>query len=553
MAGAHCAAFSVFKSLSNTAPKLLKPLLSSSISYPPRYPKKLTKRKNHLRPKILKILKKPYPIEPVIPILLPPQNDIISEPQLDELVGVVPAVDEVEEVQVTGTESVAGGYSGIFGKLSAMSVLKVGLGLFGVLILQTICSVCFLENSNSDEENKSLDVSDTGINRIRKGNFLMDKNVVYLDETELEYRINEIRAMAREVRKVEDKARGIDNDKDGIPDEFMSFNSRTSIEKEIGTRLSKLEKKLNSRKGKSPGSYMNILNEVNDIEDGKEMDETLMFKKKFKFRNPTSLRSDAKGFSGFGDSSTYKKKKSGIASANRDSGESISGTVKKEKNETEASGRGSKGLQNKAENLEKRQKEMGVGNTDKRFGASLEKSRGRSMVEVMKSRETKDVDVPKLQNFTKGNQEKPMKFDKDSLGGNGSSGDQSDIKSDLWWLKLPYALAILMQRGLDNDGPGGLFTLRISSQGQQQSEISYIIAFEDHVDANNFCCLLESFFEDLGDFSADIVPLSVKELHEEVKSGMKNVIVLKKRQLKLYAGQPFDDVEKALFSLIEEK
>lgn len=74
------------------------------------------------------------------------------------------------------------------------------------------------------------------------------------------------------------------------------------------------------------------------------------------------------------------------------------------------------------------------------LGASLEKSRGRSMVEVMKSRETKDVDVPKLQNFTKGNQEKPMKFDNDSLGGNGSSGDQSDIKSDLWWLKLPYAL-----------------------------------------------------------------------------------------------------------------
>lgn len=77
-------------------------------------------------------------------------------------------------------------------------------------------------------------------------------------------------------------------------------------------------------------------------------------------------------------------------------------------------------------------------------------------------------------------------------------------------LLLVQLQAILMRRGLDNDGPGGLFTLRISSQGQQQSEISYIIAFEDHVDANNFCCLLESFFEDLGDFSADIVPLSVK-------------------------------------------
>ncbi|KAJ0093467.1 hypothetical protein Patl1_25061 [Pistacia atlantica] len=365
MAGAHCSAFSVLTSLTNTTPKLLKPLLSSSIS------------------------------KPVIPIVFPPQNDTFSEPQLDELVGVVAAVDEVEEIQVTETEGVAGDYSG-------------------------------------------------------------NKNVVDLDETELEYKINEIRAMAREVRKIEGKARGADNEK------------------------------------------------------------------------------------GMKDNSTYEKKKSGIASANHDS--------------------------------------MGVGNTDKRLflfysvivndqkenlvdcinGTGLEKSQRGPLVEVMKFRETKDIEALKLQNLAKGKQETTMKFDKDSRwGGNGSSAnmvssDLSDIKSDLWWLKLPYVLAILMRRGLDHEGPGGLFTLRLTSQMQHQSEISYTVAFEDRDDANNFCCLLESFFEDLGDFSADIVPLSVKELHDEVKSGMKNIVVVKKRQLKLYAGQPLADVEKALFSLIEQ-
>ena len=42
----------------------------------------------------------------------------------------------------------------------------------------------------------------------------------------------------------------------------------------------------------------------------------------------------------------------------------------------------------------------------------------------------------------------------------------------------------------------------------------------------------------------------LQELHEAVSDGMK-VIVVKKRQLQLYAGQPFADVETALHSLVE--
>jgi hypothetical protein len=67
-----------------------------------------------------------------------------------------------------------------------------------------------------------------------------------------------------------------------------------------------------------------------------------------------------------------------------------------------------------------------------------------------------------------------------------------------------------VRRGSEDEGQGGLYTLKTASQAEEQSISSYTVAFEDQVDAKNFCFLLESFFEELGDFSADIVPLSVK-------------------------------------------
>lgn len=66
-----------------------------------------------------------------------------------------------------------------------------------------------------------------------------------------------------------------------------------------------------------------------------------------------------------------------------------------------------------------------------------------------------------------------------------------------------------MRRGSDLEGQGGLYTLKIAPEAQEQRNC-YTVAFEDRVDASNFCFLLESFFEDLGDFSADVVPLPVK-------------------------------------------
>ena len=66
-----------------------------------------------------------------------------------------------------------------------------------------------------------------------------------------------------------------------------------------------------------------------------------------------------------------------------------------------------------------------------------------------------------------------------------------------------------MQRG-SNGGAKGLYSLKFTSEEQDQSDDSYTVAFEDHADANNFCFLLETFFKDLGDFSADAVPMSIQ-------------------------------------------
>ncbi|KAE9453232.1 hypothetical protein C3L33_14871, partial [Rhododendron williamsianum] len=97
----------------------------------------------------------------------------------------------------------------------------------------------------------------------------------------------------------------------------------------------------------------------------------------------------------------------------------------------------------------------------------------------------------------------------------------------------------------DGEGAKGLFTL------ESKGDSSHTIAFEDQGDASNFCYLLQSFFEDLGDFSAEIVPLPTKELNEAVSSDNMKVIVVKKGQLKLYAGQPLEEVEMALRSLAQ--
>ncbi|CAL0325806.1 unnamed protein product [Lupinus luteus] len=134
---------------------------------------------------------------------------------------------------------------------------------------------------------------------------------------------------------------------------------------------------------------------------------------------------------------------------------------------------------------------------------------------------------------------------------NGGKVKQANTNSDKWWLNLSYVLVILMQRD-SKGGQKALYKLKYSSVEQGQSVDSYIVAFEDYGDANNFTVLLESFFEDVDDFCAYPVPMKIQELKEEIASYGKKVVVVKKRELQLYAGQPFRDVEMSLCSLIEQ-
>ncbi|KAA3456209.1 ATP-binding cassette sub-family C member 11 [Gossypium australe] len=536
--------------LSSVPKYSLKPLLFFRLSTP--FPSKHTKRKNYLRPKILKTLTKPFPsstpINPITPIESQPETKpldvVVFEPPSDE-------TNKVEEFRVSETPGVVNGEnSGGFGKLSPYSVMKFGFYFVGIFLFQTLIAVWVMGNWDSEGKDRNLRK-----NRSKNGEFLNNgkvglnsRTMVYCDESELEEKVEEIRAMAREARKIEKK-----EPKNGDEeDETLNSRARIGIEKEIGTRLSKLEKKLNSKKDTFPGSYSSFLDELNAGDDEKEVNKRLFVKKKFKFRGPEkSLRSGVKGFSGLKDGSKLSNKNGVAANASR---------FEEVDDGTAVVSQDSVSLPSNREKIEEEE----LGSLHDNTSAGSESSEERLSNEAIKSMNSRDLDTLKSKISTKENPEAKTKSDKVALLRTSKrrdvsnkppvdkvKGNQLGFKTDPWWLNLPYVLVILMQRGDDLEGLEGLFTIQLSSEGQEQSKTSCVVAFEDRSDANNFCYLLECFFEDLGDFSADIIPMSVKELNEAVKSHAKEVIVVQKGQLKLYAGQPFAEVEMALQSLIE--
>ncbi|KAJ6674201.1 ABC SUBFAMILY C PROTEIN [Salix viminalis] len=309
--------------------------------------------------------------------------------------------------------------------------------------------------------------------------------------------------------------------------ELIEGDKGSELEKEIGARLVKLEKRLNSKSEKLQDSfteYLGLFGDFRDGSDSKEENKTLMFKKKFRKTDVRSLKKDT-------------GRKDGSVQLN---------SVKNKGNKVEKKGA----------NL---RKETGSGSVH-------EIREGRPSNEDPEAGKSRDLETLNSESSTKENHETSIKAERPAATSsrNGSRdpgkrplaykfGDkQSDVQKDLWWSNLPYVLAILMRRGSEHEESGGLYALRVPSQADKHGDFSYTIAFEDRGNADNFCYLLESVFEDFGDFSADIVPLQVKELHDAVKLHSKKVIVVKKGQLKRYAGQPFSEVEMALYSLFEQ-
>ncbi|KAJ6769433.1 ABC SUBFAMILY C PROTEIN [Salix koriyanagi] len=544
MAGTPCATFTFLSTstiqIPHATPRRFrpKPLLSST-----SFPSKRIKRKNHLRPKILKTLTKPFPTAPLPQIETTPlHNDTVYDTPLKEILSSEELeFDKVEEFNVSETVSSAGEYSDSVGKLSVKSVLKYSAYFLGVLLFQTICAVWLFGNADSEGKERNFN---------EKWNVLSDvnRNEVYVSESELEEKISEIKVMAREARERERR-------------ELIQGDKGSELEKEIGARLVKLEKRLNSKSEKLQDSfteYLGLFGDFRDGSDSKEENKTLMFKKKFRFKSPSmDARSTPKCFSGLKDDSGVRKSGTDLNGLSRKT------DVRSLKKDT---GRKDGNVQlNSVKNN---------GNKVERKGANLRKESGsvHEIREVRPSNEdpeagkSRDLETLNSESSTKENQETSIKAERPAATSsrNGSRdpgkrqlaykfGDkQSDVQKDLWWSNLPYVLAILMRRGSEHEESGGLYALRVPSQVDKHGDFSYTIAFEDRGNADNFCYLLESVFEDLGDFSADIVPLQVKELHDAVKLHSKKVIVVKKGQLKLYAGQPFSEVEMALYSLFEQ-
>uniref|UniRef100_A0A1J3I596 Uncharacterized protein n=1 Tax=Noccaea caerulescens TaxID=107243 RepID=A0A1J3I596_NOCCA len=478
---------------------------SSSVSIP--LSSKLSKRKNYLRPKILRT-QYPKPQETVLIRIESPENSPPSDVFSNQDNG-------VEELQVSSSSVASNEVNGMLSKLSPKLVAKYGLYLIGLFAFQTVCAVLFLGNSTKSGKTPSDTVdgrrnSSRGLSLILNGkNGGRASNVVSLEDLEMNEKIAEIRAMAREARK-----------NDSYPSSVEASNpgGGIDIEKEIEARLSNMEKRLNSQRKGLAGFR------VEPLDDESRNEESLMFEKKYKFKAEKPLTGNVKGFGGSKGNNELKSEKTGQ-----------NGNVSGEKDPEEEI------------------KDAGHADSKMISGAAQESEQRRPSNEVNKPINSGN------QVGHKPNVEAGSGFGRTSLSGRKGKPmrrareKQSEKENKMWWLKLPYVLRILMRSRIDQEISEGYFTIRTESMEQKEGEVSHVIAFEDQSDAINFSYLLESVFEDLDEFSANVVPVSTKDLHNEVSSGGKNVILVKKRQLKLYAGQPFEDVERALHKLIQEQ
>ncbi|KAL3812886.1 hypothetical protein ACJIZ3_014154 [Penstemon smallii] len=547
-----------------------KPILLVSCVHT-SFPTKHNKRKNHLRQKILKTLPKPLtpklpPSNPIIPIESSPIQEL-KEPEIVHKNEEVQKVEEFREVEVSLPSGVS--VDGNVSILSKNQIFKYGLWLFGAFVFQTVCAVWIFgsadfdtqnENLNGNKKSSVLEVAENGNGKVDNGSV---DSLGYVDELERERKIEEIRVMARDARKeerLESKKKGFVSDENDESEEGKDF--RSGIEEEVDNRLIKLRNKLeNARENKGNGRKDGIEKGENEIEGN----DALLFKKKYKFKGLSGdPREKPKGFVGSDDKSITNLKESGnskedelfesgnggkdaigskgsnaILVVDEDQTKSMPEVVESTKNTSKKVTR-ARGTRN-----------QGKGKvTSKPKGTDQEKNNGRSKSkklndEAAKLRGSSARDTAVINGLSKGN---------GSLKGKESGDAKSETKSrsetDFWWLKLPYVLAILMQRGHDGEGGEGLYTLKSTSS--EENLISHIVAFEDRVEANNFCYLLQSFFEDLEDFKADVVPLTTKELSEDVKLRTARVFVVKRGQLRLYAGQPLDEAEMALRAMVKQ-
>ena len=234
--------------------------------------------------------------------------------------------DKLEDLQVSEATVE---HKGVSGKASASAIFKFGgVCLVGALVYQTICSVLFVVNYSSRLKDGNMEV-----NGREKRDFLFNGdgktvpvagsgNVFHvMGQIVREKKIEEIKLMAREARRTERMKKEEEEDEDYESDDDVSSVSspKVGIEREIGARLMKLQNRINSNKDSSAAlqisSLGNSAKSAGEVarDDNKNVNhgnEELMFKKKLKFKSPSTKRTKTpKGFSGTRDSRASDAKK----------------------------------------------------------------------------------------------------------------------------------------------------------------------------------------------------------------------------------------------------
>ncbi|KAK1280792.1 hypothetical protein QJS04_geneDACA019709 [Acorus gramineus] len=483
-----------------------------------------SKRPNRLRPKLLRILtRKPYLPQQTLethPSNLHFQSPPPQEPDFETAEAVVGTVAEAFPTVVEGH---GGGL--------VRSLVELSPHFVALFVLQTICAVWLFGVPAADDRAAAAEEEEASEESA-------------LPSSEVEVRVSEIRTMAREARERERKER-----------------SGREREEEIGV-LGEVDRKLVALQKRFRSGRENSMQ--NSVVDGKGTKDS---SEKVKVVRGLSV---PKGFGRSKDLNAVGDKRDGkidlngsLSSGPSNIGSPSSSPTKEVSSDYEGDERSSSSLGTSAVNTDyhsghtedlRNGPTLGGGSSHSTSGMSQSPSNisGKSLT----SAQSKMLDmlgkprtVEKKQDMSKILKNSNSS---DDLRSRNSVGPKVKFDGpDNWWQNLPYVYAVLLRRKSDPEAPKGLYCLKMESDSDDRGVSSFTVAFQDRGDATNFCYILESFFEELGDLNADIVPLSIQEIKEEVESGIMKILVVRKRQLHLYAGQPLEDVEMALRSILE--
>lgn len=295
---------------------------SFSTALPPTKP---PRRRNRLRQKILKTLKEPIipqlpPLNPITPVKIlllqeSEESGAIQETEESDK-PVNEEVQKLEELREEEVSASAASLDGNVGILRKNQILKYGLWLVGAFVFQTVCAIWVFGSGGMDNENEILNGTEKNSLLEGDGNEKMGvrnsaDSLIYVDELEMERKIEEIRVMAREARekeRLESKRKGLDSeDREGTDG---GKYPKSGIEEEVDNRLIKLRKKLKNARDRMPVASVGYSKKDNTRTDGVEtgeLDESesngaLLFKKKYKFKGLSGdIVEKPKGFIGSDD------------------------------------------------------------------------------------------------------------------------------------------------------------------------------------------------------------------------------------------------------------